>query len=284
MRQRIDKLTRGGTYAFTPRQLESLWFRRQRSSGVVSGPFLVCTAMATFVMFIACASGVVNPCVAACVYFLGLGAIVMIRRRFPPAAEAEPLVREWLRQWVRSEREPGLILEPSLGVKPSEVDDPQFDHGVERVLIVDRDDLVDFFVRSGFHAEHRCLVVSMTGYPTYLKSRAQRVIADTDRPVFLLHGTIISGAKMVEDGVFDVPAGRATDLGLSWAMVARHAGLRRFAESGAREIAVDHLLPMELIGAVALCMDRNAPLVAVTDTASRPEDDYGMFLLVDAFG
>ena len=33
-----------------------------------------------------------------------------------------------------------------------------------------------------------------------------------------------------------------------------------------------------------VCMDRNAPLVAVTDTASRPEDDYGMFLLVDAFG
>ena len=287
MKLRIASLTRGGTYAFTSRQLESLWIRQQvRNASGKSGPvgFIATLIVATvFSVFCSGCLGINPILIIAIAIPVGIG-VLYVTRKFRPMPEACPEVPAWLSRWKAASPQPLLVEGPALSDPPAMSEDRQYDHGVERMLIVDRDELVDMFVKSGYHATNRCLVVSMSGYPSYLQDRAQQVIDETTRPVYLLHGTRMTGDEMVESSTFELSRSRVTDLGLTWAMVARHAGLRQVVEAGAVEVEVDHLLPMELMGAVGLCMDRNAPLSAVTDETARPEDDYGMFLLVDAFG
>lgn len=106
---------------------------------------------------------------------------------------------ECLKQWKSHGRSiDKLLSEPSLHEPPPEWTEPDiYDYGVERVLIVERDILVDLFVRNGFHAEQRTLVLSESGYPSYLVPVARKLIEErSDLPVFLLHDATAHGAAM----------------------------------------------------------------------------------------
>jgi len=93
-----------------------------------------------------------------------------------------------------------LIQEPTLHDPPPDWSEPDiYDYGVERILIVERDILVDLFVRNGVHAEQRMLVLSESGYPDYLLPITQRMLTEQpDLPVFLLHDATTHGAAMEE--------------------------------------------------------------------------------------
>lgn len=128
----------------------------------------------------------------------------------PDAAEqVEPAVEAWRKAGGEL---PNLIEEPTLHTPPPEAPEPDiFDYGVERILVVDRDILVDLFVLNGFHAQERALVISSNGYPQYLVPRLAQVLEQNpETPVYLLHdaGSAISTANLPESA-------RVIDLGLT---------------------------------------------------------------------
>ena len=91
-----------------------------------------------------------------------------------------------------------LIQEPTLHQPPPQWNEPDiYDYGVERILIVERDVLVDLFVKNNAHAEQRMLVISENGYPDYLVPVARNLLAkQPDLPIFLLHDATQRGAEM----------------------------------------------------------------------------------------
>ena len=106
---------------------------------------------------------------------------------------------ELLKRWRRHGKSiDKLLTEPSLKQPPPEWNEPDiYDYGVERILIVERDMLVDLFVRNGFHAEQRMLVLSESGYPSYLAPIAAKLLEErADLPVFLLHDATAHGIGM----------------------------------------------------------------------------------------
>jgi len=102
---------------------------------------------------------------------------------------------------------PGLHEPP-----PNWPEDDIYDYGVERLMIVDRDELVDLFVLNGLHTSERALILAESGYPRYLQIQAGRALRDNPNvPVFLLHGADPRGRHM---------KGRIRDL--AWLPVNRH--------------------------------------------------------------
>ena len=90
-----------------------------------------------------------------------------------------------------------------------------YDYGVERILVVERDILVDLFVLNGFHAEQRALVLSANGYPDYLTERAQTLLADNPSlAVYLLHDATVAGGRMKQSVANRWPSAVLKDLGL----------------------------------------------------------------------
>ena len=107
----------------------------------------------------------------------------------------------YLKQW-KSHKKLGksskLLIKPSLKKPPPEWTEPDiYDYGVERILIVERNILVDLFVRNGFHAEQRMLVLAESGYPSYLAPIAAKLLEErADLPIFLLHDATAHGIGM----------------------------------------------------------------------------------------
>ena len=126
-----------------------------------------------------------------------------------------------LDRWRKDDKPIGKLLqEPSLHEPPPEWDEPDiYDYGVERILIVERDILVDMFVKNGLHAEQRMLVVAESGYPDYLVPVAERLLNERkDLPVFLLHDATLHGIEMeervLESGILPIAGHPLTDLGM----------------------------------------------------------------------
>jgi hypothetical protein len=101
-----------------------------------------------------------------------------------------------LDKWLFSGYElPKLIRANKLGSPPPDFEEGDiYDYGVERLLIVEHDILVDLLVFNNLHAQERMLVVSLNGYPDYLIARAAKLLEECpDLPVFLLHDSTEKG-------------------------------------------------------------------------------------------
>ena len=115
----------------------------------------------------------------------------------PVRSDFDALLNKWESTGQKIER---MIEEPALHEPPPEWKEPDiYDYGVERLMIVERDLLVDLYVRNGIHAEQRMLIVSESGYPSYLMPIAKRLLEEQpELPVFLLHDATDYGVKMEE--------------------------------------------------------------------------------------
>lgn len=162
-----------------------------------------------------------------------------------------------LDQWLRDGKKiPRLIDEPTLHEPPPDWNEPDlYDYGVERLLIVEREILVDLFVKNGLHAEHRMLVISESGYPEYLMPLAARLLEEQpDLPVFLLHDATSHGAAMEHRvqaaGLLSLDGHAVTDLGMFPTDFRKLKRTRRFdPENERRDLPVDAMvLPFMTMG------------------------------------
>ncbi|MDH3719291.1 MAG: hypothetical protein OES79_14320 [Planctomycetota bacterium] len=124
--------------------------------------------------------------------------IVALNARFSPPPDKADFHRI-LNKWRGQKGNPDKLLEgPALHEPPPEWQEPDiYDYGVERLVVVQRDLLVDLFVKNDFHAEQRALIVAESGYPQYLVPLAVKALTDNPQlPVFYLHDATDEGVEM----------------------------------------------------------------------------------------
>jgi len=143
-----------------------------------------------------------------------------------------------------------LVDKPTLGQPPPDWPETDiYDYGVERVLFVEREILVDLFVKNGWHAENNALVISADGYPSYLKPRVSDLLsANPEMPVYLMHDAT-SDVAALSEGIranFGLGDREIRDLGLKPEDAQQFQGLR--TASGQDHVPVD-LLPYGALAA-----------------------------------
>lgn len=153
-----------------------------------------------------------------------------------------------------------------------------YDYGVERILIVERDLMVDLLVMNGFHSQERSLIVSEAGYPEYVLPHVERILREQpDTPLYLLHDASHRGADMKRrvsaSGRLAQGATEAVDLGLRLEDARK---LKRLAASGRRAQFPLDAVPYGVLSAgIAACMVENLTLGELID--QRETDDQSSF-------
>jgi hypothetical protein len=148
-----------------------------------------------------------------------------------------------------------LVDSPRLSAPPPPAPEPDvYDYGVERILIVEHDRLVDSLVLSGDHAELRALVLSESGYPRYLVDRARKLLLERpDLPVVILHDATEAGRKMnarlQSSGLLPLRGRKITDAGLFPNQAARLGGVTPGVT--ADRLRVEHIAPGTMRQALA---------------------------------
>ena len=191
----IQKASSGGTAYFTENQLYTAYAQKMTESKVgcllVGGIVLLVVAA---VIFFDQDNSSLMPFVVGAVGVLALGIWVLTRRRGPPNR------KKFLDTIQAYEKEKGpleqLVLRPSLHEPPPDWPEPDiYDYGVERILIVQHDVLVDVLVRNGVHTSQRALLLSGSGYPDYIREHARTALRENpELPVFFLHDATPEGA------------------------------------------------------------------------------------------
>ncbi len=84
------------------------------------------------------------------------------------------------------------------------IDPENLQYAPERILVVERDDLVDMLIRNRFHLSHKTAVVSRSGYPEQVFAACREFLRNhPNTPVQVLHDASASG--------FNLTAQLATD-------------------------------------------------------------------------
>ena len=185
-----------GTYYFTPHQLYTTYCSRHRDVGRL--PVIAMVGVVATVAVLMVPPEIKLVCVS--ILLFALVAIVIaafVPSSVPPRSTLEKAVQKYegikgpISKLVRSHR---------LADPPPEWDEPDiYDYGVERVLVVQRDILVDLLVLNGFHKAQRTLIISGGGYPTYLTPMAVQVLEqNSEMPVFFLHDATREGLAWFE--------------------------------------------------------------------------------------
>lgn len=70
-------------------------------------------------------------------------------------------------------------------------------YAFERLIVVDSDEIADFLLANGFHADHKCAVLSARGYPTWAYDLlSPRLRAQAPTTVAVLHNADIEGCGL----------------------------------------------------------------------------------------
>ena len=210
MKHLIQRASYGGTKHYTINMLYAAWLRDGCLSvwpqiGITTFVSLV-VSVVSYAFLADKRSG--DGLGAWFVIFLVLWVSVFgIFRTVRPGYKKADLV-EALNQWSGAGKDFGKLLEsPSLHQVPQGWSEPDiYDYGAEKILIVDRDILVDLFVLNGYHAESSALVLSATGYPSYIAPHAERLLNEQATiPVLFLHDADCSYAEAKSRAIQAMP-------------------------------------------------------------------------------
>lgn len=190
----IRRVSRDDTQYYTMNQLYAQYCRRLRPSPrrpLIIASLLTAAAVLCYIL-LGETPGVLLG-IAALVAF-GVAAF-RVCRPLPKRETLQSHIDRWRASGRSLER---LLLQPTLHTPPPQWDEADiYDYGVERMLLVEHDLLVDLFVLNEFHAQERALVLSQNGYPAYLLPIARRCLQDNPQlPVYLLHDATPRGRWM----------------------------------------------------------------------------------------
>ena len=178
----VRAASRNGTTYFTENQLYGAYCRRVKTKIRPDHLFLMVSVFAGLgflVMFSFAMGAPGGPCAIFILILFGLIAGVLVlfaRPEIPPPRQIAAVLCHWQESGKTIEH---LLDEPSLHETPPEWTEPDiYDYGVERLLVVEHDLMVDLFVRNNQHAEQRMLVIAESGYPEYLLPHVRRLLEE----------------------------------------------------------------------------------------------------------
>lgn len=188
----IKRASQNGTALFTDNQLYAAYASKMRP---VRLPLIVLTIGLAMFGFIFRNEGIFVASVFFVLALFALLATLFGKSRVLPRNKFRTATEKWLRH---DKPIPGLIREPTLHTPPESWQEPDiYDYGVERILLVQRDLLVDLFVKNNQHAEQRMVVIAESGYPEYLIPRVIHLLDQRDDlPIYLLHDADSDGIGM----------------------------------------------------------------------------------------
>ncbi len=281
----IRQAGRNGTYYFTANQL---WNRYCKSYGMGCIPAILLATViwCLFIAFLMSAEGrgasnIWTPrsfmIMLAMPVVLTLIAMPLRFRTLPPGGRRR--FDDMLSLWQSSHPIEKLLTKPSLHQPPPDwAEKDIYDYGVEKILIVDQDLYVDSFVLNGFYAQARALILSVSGYPSYLAPRANRILQEhPDTPVFLLHDATPEGMglepRLRAAAWLDLKNITVVDLGLTPSDIKRIRGLRHL-----KPAKDEYRLPLDMIAYPMLAagmVDALALGVPLGELIERPETQDG---------
>lgn len=180
----------------------------------------------------------------------------------------------FVKRWLSSGREiPGLIQSPALESPPPQwAENDIHDYGVSGIILCNRPELVDWLVLNHFHSQNNKLILTPSGYPTYLAPIAQKLLAETpDLPVFLLHDPNTTRDAMLRNCVF--PVRNVTDLGADAASMANLPVIQsRFPKYAPADIPLDCIPYKTFSAAVGHCLITGTVLADTSATWSLESD------------
>ena len=171
-------------------------------------------------------------------------------------------VKDWIYRWKQSGRTIEMLVEtPQLTEPPSPTKfSDLYDYGVERILILQHDRTVDLYIKNQWHVELNTLILSESGYPSYLLPIAEQALNEQPNlPVFLLHDADFEGRAMLkrlqESPILPLSGHPVVDIGLSLKDKKRIKRLRHWAGPPPMEFLPILSLTLGLKAGMDKCME-----------------------------
>lgn len=156
-----------------------------------------------------------------------------------------------VKKWSDSKGFPDkMLVKPSLHHPPPQFPEGDlYDYGVERIIIVERQLLVDLLVKNGFHTDQRALIFSADGYPSYIAERAEILLkASSDLPIYLLHDATERGGAMKRK--INYPKHKVIDLGIFPEQIKNLPALKPLRLKSQEHQAALDILPYAALSAI----------------------------------
>lgn len=204
--------------------------------------------------------------------------------------------RNWdqaVNRWLGAGHEiPMLIEHPALLDRSVESSAPDlFAYGIERILICERDEIVDLLVLNRFHSEQGTLVVSESGYPKHLFPLAKRTISEVpSTKVFLLHDASKNGrtmeSRMIERGLLTNDHMHVFDLGIDRNQALKNPWIARMTSANGNQLPVDLFLAGRLCATLGKAMSELLTITAIENRLDRQRhaNDSGDGVVIFVFG
>ncbi|MGJ8640272.1 MAG: hypothetical protein ACSHYA_12865 [Opitutaceae bacterium] len=268
MKHLIHRASYGGTKHYTINMLHSNWLSGDVMS--VGYLFAVITFLSLFVstLFTAFVSGGTGTWLM--IFVLLWGSLLGFSRLIRPRHKKEALMKA-LSKWIGAGKDFGNLLEsPSLHSAPKGWTEPDiYDYGAEKILIVDRDILVDLFVLNGYHAESSTMIISSTGYPSYIAPLAKRLIEEKPEiPVLFLHDADCSFSEVQSRAITAMPfletADQKIDVGIGPKTLRVLPGIKKAVTPKLAENAPVDLIPyLSLAAGISLSAETGESLETI---------------------
>lgn len=281
----VKNASRDGTYYFTENQLYAAYCRKMSTPGCAIGCAVAIT-IGLVVYFVLQAMDIIDGdnifnlilLVMAAAFWIGAG--MGWFKKKPPLGKDE--FHKCISRWkLGGHPLDQLITEKRLTEPPPEWREPDiYDYGVENILIVDQDLLVDLLVLNGFHTQEKALIISQHGYPEYLQPRLDQILTENpETPVYFLHATPEGEGKAygLRRAQALVGGKDVIDLGLFQQDVKRIKSLRRLPASEFKgRIPADTMIYVGLSGILAASFAEQAAfaqVMAAADTTGAGNGD-----------
>ena len=243
----VDRASEEGVRYFTKRQFVTAMYRKKPSVGMlIFGVVLIGLSAVVFLE---------PEAIPVCLFMVSIGMFLITMYFARKAVDVAKCLRGLSQYEAAKGRFEYLLRDdhPLIQPPPECDEDDIYDYGVEGILIVDSDVMVDFLVMNQLHSANRVVVVSETGYPAYIVPRVNRILDESPSvPIYALHGAEddFKDSRMVDalqaSSCLDCSGREIIDLGISQADLDRLPNLRRFKEEG--HVPVDYLQFNKLAG------------------------------------
>lgn len=213
----LNRASHNGTYYYTKNQLLTYARKKKKLSAVNVLGLLVMTAGTGFFLSAVLQSGFLGIFISVIV----LGGTLLFKTKMQSKPLTEQQLDSMITKWLIFRRTINkLVHKPALHTPPPEWNEKDiYDYGVEKILIVQHDVLVDVLVLNKLHTEQRMLIMSAGGYPEYLIPRLKKIVAEHPSPLIMaLHDTLTEeqGRRFIA-GIrdkFNLGQSKILDLGL----------------------------------------------------------------------
>lgn len=290
-RQISQRLSDDGHQAFTVTQLALAICRHWRKHYL--GPIgysIIILLISVFVGLMA------HPKVGLGV-FLALSVLAMLLHRWGktglPFGEARKLVERYHQAHPIAALADGRAFQRNT----ESVDLEDLSYAPERILVVERDDLVDMLIRNRFHLNHKSVVVSRTGYPEKVFAACREFLKNhPNTPVQILHDASPPGfaltAQLSTEPKWDFAQRSLVDLGISRTSLQGGSLLpwlpppaaKRGAFSGnsTKMLSTGHRMPIDYVGPKPLLSLLGTAVVGGALLLAAPDASVGSDISVEA--